>query len=114
MRRSVVGMKTHLVLHRMLVVAAAVLLAGSASADDFLLLRDGTQKRGILTACDQGGCRIGGETVTRTSIAWIGLGRDAPTPPTARDATRDEVHLVNRSVQGVTLTGVDSGFVHTT
>lgn len=89
-------------------------LCGSAAADDFLLLRDGSQKRGAISGCDRDNCRLGTETVPRASIAWIGLARDAPTPPSVRDATRDEVHLVNRSVQSVTLNGVDTGFVHTT
>ncbi|HEY7458668.1 MAG TPA: hypothetical protein VH765_07950, partial [Xanthobacteraceae bacterium] len=101
--------------HRVLIVAAVTALwIGSARADDFLLLRDGSQKRGILSTCDLSSCRLGAEAVPRASIAWIGLDRGAPTPPTARDPTRDELHLVNRSVQSVTLNGVDAGFVHTT
>jgi hypothetical protein len=52
--------------------------------------------------------------VPRSSIAWIGLNRDAPTPPAARDPARDELHLVNRTVHGATLLGVDPSFVHAT
>jgi hypothetical protein len=111
----VIGMKTHGLSHRLLATAATVvLLAGRASADDVLLLRDGTHKRGVLSLCDQGHCRIGSETVARNAIAWIGLDRDAPTPPAARDPARDEVHLVDRTVQAATLLGVDPSFIHAT
>jgi hypothetical protein len=94
--------------------AVVVLVSGGARADDFLLLRDGGHKRGVLSACDRSGCRLGTETVPRATIEWIGLDRKAPTPPAVRDQARDELHLVNQAVQSVTLTGVDSGFVHTT
>jgi hypothetical protein len=96
------------------IAALVFALCGSAGADDFLLLRDGTQKRGAISGCDRDACRLGPETVPRASIVWIGLDRDAPTPPAVRDTARDELHLVNRSVQSATLNGVDSGFVHTT
>ncbi|MEX2127254.1 MAG: hypothetical protein WD871_03310 [Xanthobacteraceae bacterium] len=100
---------------RVLTAAAVILLlSGGARADDFLLLRDGAQKRGALSACDQSNCQIGAETVPRANIQWIGLDRDASTPPAARDPARDELHLVNQAVQSVTLTGLDSDFVHTT
>ena len=94
--------------------ATVLLLGGAARADDFLILRDGSQKRGVLSACDQGSCRLGAEIVPRIDIQWIGLGRDAPTPPAVRNQERDELHLANKSIQNVTLTGVDSNFVHTT
>jgi hypothetical protein len=97
-----------------LLAAVMVLFAGGAYADDVLLLKDGSQKRGYLASCDQANCRIGADSVPRANIEWIGLDREAATPPTARDPTRDELHLINRSVQSVTLNGVDAGFVHTT
>jgi hypothetical protein len=97
-----------------LLAAVMVLFAGGAYADDVLLLRDGSQKRGALSACDQTTCRLDADIVPRPRIAWIGLDREAPTPPAPRDPTRDELHLINRSVQSVTLNGVDAGFVHTT
>jgi hypothetical protein len=94
------------------VAVAALLGFGSlAAADDVIVLRDGSQKRGALSACDQSSCRLGAESIDRTSIEWIGLDRGVTTPPAVRNAERDELHLTNRSVQTVTLTSVDLGFV---
>jgi hypothetical protein len=106
-------MKRELASRGVLLAAAMVLFASGAYADDVLLLKDGSQKRGKLASCDQTHCRLGLDSVPRADIEWIGLDRDAPAP-TVRDPARDELHLVNRSVQSVTVTGVDAGFVHTT
>jgi len=100
-------------LRRAAVAVAALLLSGGIVAADVILLRDGSQKRGALSTCDPNSCRIGAESVARTSIEWIGLDRDTPAPA-VRNPERDELHLANSSVQSVTLTGVDSGSVYAT
>src|SRR5581483_1607544 len=98
-------------LRRAAAAVAALLISGGVAAADVILLRDGGQKHGALSACDQNSCRIGAESVARTSIDWIGLDRDVPAPA-VRNPERDELHLANNSVQSVTLTGIDAGFVY--
>jgi hypothetical protein len=83
-------------------------------AGDLLLLRDGTNKRGHLSGCDRETCRLGAEVVPRAQIEWIGLARESPTPPPVRDPTRDEMHLIDHSVQMGMLTGIDSSQVYST
>jgi hypothetical protein len=107
------GMKRKMASRGVLLTAVLLLCAGVAYADDVLLLKDASQKRGNLASCDQTHCRLGMEQVARAYIEWIGLDRDAPAPA-VRDPNRDEIHLANQSVQSVTLTGVDGGFVYTT
>jgi hypothetical protein len=77
-------------------------------AEDLLLLRDGSQRRGALSSCDPGGCRLDAESVPRASIEWIGLGRTASAPPPVRDPAHDELHLLDASVQTGVWTRIDS------
>jgi hypothetical protein len=91
-------------------VAGAWLLVGGCqpTAEDLLLLRDGSQRRGTLSSCDPGGCTLDAATVPRASIEWIGLQPSAPTPPPVRDPAHDELHLLDASVQTGALTRIDS------
>lgn len=86
-------------------------LCGAAGAD-VVLLRDGSHRAGALAACAGEQCRIGGRTIARAEIAWIGLGVDeppAPAPPA--DPGRDEVRLRDGSAHAGRLVGVSLGTV---
>jgi len=97
----------------LIAVAAVLVQSCDAESEDILLLRDGSALRGSLSFCTEASCRLGAEDVPRAGIDWIGLGRDAPTPPPVRDPARDEVHLIDQSVQQGALAGIDPGTVRT-
>jgi hypothetical protein len=66
---------------------------------DLLVLRDGGLQQGALAGCDHARCTFDGAAIPRARIEWIGLAPGHPTPPGARDATQDELHLRNGAVE---------------
>jgi hypothetical protein len=81
-------------------LAALAVLAGcsGASGPDVLIQRDNRELRGELQSCTADVCMLNSKPIARSSIAWIGLRRQPP-PPQAQNATSDEVHLSDSSVQ---------------
>ena len=78
---------------------------------DYVLGRGGSVAEGVLQACTGGSCRIGTSTVSDS--AFIGLQREASTPPQVQDSARGEIHLTSGEVKPAKLLGISSAKVVT-
>ncbi len=83
------------------------------AANDLLLLRDGSERRGDLQWCNTQQCQLGKAQLAQDSIAWIGLdGAKAP-PPRPRNPAQNELHLRAGAVQAALLVSLDGQNVYT-
>jgi len=92
-----------------------VALAASAAhaANDLLILRDGTQRRGNLQWCNTQACMLGEEQVPQASLLWIGFdGAKAPAPK-PRNGAQNELHLRSGAVQAAMIVSLDPDNVYT-
>lgn len=80
-------------------------------AEEWLLLRDGGQRTGQLQSCVQDQCRLSGQTIPRSSIAWIGFNGRKDSPPAVQDPARDAVYLLDESVHAGRVVGISLGEV---
>ena len=94
-----------------LVCLFVFLVSASSAAADLLIMRDGRTVGGTLKTCVSDVCQLDARSIPRPTIAWIGLGSKAATPPLVKDQTQDEVHLVDGSVHDGNLVGVSLGVV---
>jgi hypothetical protein len=92
---------------------AALLLGGvvPAAADDLLVLKDGTQQRGALTACLDDDCYLSGHAIPLAEIVWLGLAPKTASPPTVAASNADRVMLRNGGERSGRLIGVSLGAV---
>ena len=94
-------------------ISGTAALAAAAGAADVLLLRDGRRLTGTLAGCGPRMCTLGGETVDRGRIAWIGFGpADAPAPA-APEPDVDTLVMLDGATRSATLLGVDAEQVET-
>jgi len=93
-----------------LAIACAV-TASSADAQDVLVIRDGTRRKGVVAGCREDACTLDGARVARGLIAWVGLRQDDAAPPPARDPLKDEAHLVDGRVVSGEFGGLSLGAV---
>ena len=78
---------------------------------DVLILRSGDAHKGLIKVCDSDSCTLGTVPYTREVIAWIGLATDSVIPPAVKDASEDEVHLRDGSIEKGHLVGLSLGEV---
>lgn len=106
--------RIRMVQSRFFPILAIVLVAGCSrsSADDEIILRDGSVRRGELSACTADACTLGGASIARPAIVLIGLdGRTrAPKIP---DPLHDELQLTDETIVPATMTAVDAATVVT-
>jgi hypothetical protein len=95
-------------------ILAIVLVAGCSrsTADDEIILRDGSVKRGELSACTADACTLGGAGIARPTIVLIGL-NGSRRAPKIRDPLHDEVQLTDETIVAATMTTVDAATVVT-
>lgn len=88
--------------------------AGAASTVDLVIGRDGSRAIGVLQGCSPASCTLSEKLFPRKTIAWVGLGRNgSDSPPAARNAEKDEVHLADASVHAGKVSSVTSAEVRT-
>lgn len=97
-----------------LVTVVAFSFIASAHATDVVLTRDGRKISGPVKSCIADRCQVGSKSVPRNTIEWIGLDvREAPKPPAIKDASSDEEHLRDGTIDSGTLIGLNLGQVVT-
>jgi hypothetical protein len=93
------------------VTAFALLTARPVHAADVLVLRGGETRTGTVQSCDEEVCRLDGNTLARSGIAWIGFGQGGAALPHLRSAASDQVLLVAGAIERGSLTGLSLGIV---
>lgn len=92
---------------------AALAASAAHAANDLLILRDGTQRRGNLQWCNTQACMLGEEQIPQASLLWIGFdGARAPAPK-PRNGAQNELHLRSGSVQAAQIIALDPDKVYT-
>lgn len=86
--------------------APAAPLAAQRVGSDVVVLRDGAVRKSPLKACIADRCQLGGDTIRRDEIAWIGLAIDVASPPAVQQVALDEIHLRDGRVESGSLVGV--------
>lgn len=86
-------------------------LAHTAAAQDLLVLRGGGQRSGALLSCIGDRCVLGGESVPRSEIAWIGLGVGGSPPRAAKGGSTDELYETGGTVRRGAFEGLSLGIV---
>ncbi len=94
-----------------LVAATLLTLAPAAAAEDVLILTDGKQRTGRLTACSEERCRMGGAEIPLAEIAWIGLEPKTAAPPPVTPGSASVVVLRDGGERRGKLAGVSLGAV---
>jgi hypothetical protein len=89
-----------------LIVVAAGLAPGGASAEDTLLATDG-MRTGTLEGCADDVCRFDDAAIPRASIYYIGLDAELPTPA-PQNPLADEVHYRDGSIHPGRLVSIDA------
>lgn len=99
---------------RVLLLLGAIAGPSALTAQDLLLLRDGSSRPGRLQACVEDVCQFDGSPVQRSAISCLGLGvpPDA-VRPAPRNPNVDEVHLVDGTIEPGPLLGISLGEVRT-
>jgi hypothetical protein len=106
--------RVRMVQSRLFAILAIALVAGCSrsTADDEIILRDGSVKRGELAACSADACTLGGASIARPAILLIGL-NGSTRAPAIRDPLHDEVQLTDETIVPATMTTVDAATVVT-
>ena len=98
---------------RRAILLAALLPWAAQAANDLLILRDGSARRGDLQWCNTQQCMLGTEQIQQAAVAWIGFDGAKPPAPKPRNPAQNELHLRAGGVQAVQLVSLDGSNVYT-